>query len=66
VTDTTLRLTGPALQLFISQCKRDAKAKGFLDYELQPEKHYIINHEERKFLNDLDATLQEQIGQVIN
>ena len=66
MTDTTLRLTGPALQLFISQCKRDAKAKGFLDYELQPEKHYIINHEERKFLNDLDATLQEQIGQVIN
>jgi hypothetical protein len=66
VTDTTLRLTGPAPQLFISQCKRDAKAKGFLDYELQPEKHYIINQEGRKFLNDLDETLQERIGQVID
>jgi hypothetical protein len=66
VTDTTLRLTGPAPQLFISQCKRDAKAKGFLDYELQPEKHYIINQEGRKFLNDLDETLQERIGQVVD
>lgn len=66
VTDTTLRLTGPAPQLFISQCKRDAKAKGFLDYELQPEKNYIINQEGRKFLNDLDETLQERIGQVID
>jgi hypothetical protein len=66
VTDTTLRLTGPAPQLFISQCKRDAKAKAFLDYELQPEKHYIINQEGRKFLNDLDETLQERIGQVID
>ena len=66
VTDTTLRLTGPAPQLFISLCKRDAKAKGFLDYELQPEKYYIINQEGRKFLNDLDETLQEQIGQVID
>ena len=66
VTDTTLRLTGPAPQLFISQCKRDAKAKGFLDYELQPEKHYIINQEGRKFLDDLDETLQERIGQVID
>jgi len=65
VTDTTLKLTGPAPQLFISQCKRDAKAKGFLDYELHPEKHYIINQEGRKFLNDLDETLQERIGQVI-
>lgn len=66
VTDTTLRLTGPAPQLFISQCKRDAKANGFLDYELQPEKHYIINQKGREFLNDLDETLQERIGQVVD